>query len=249
MKHRFITSIFIGFVVLGLPVGGWATAKEPIETFVQHTFLHGVPYVSAVQYTSEDAKIIRNIFQDQCINSQEEGPYCSNIAVTLGIIGDASSVPPILVFIGKDRAGLSLPQFRAQTSAVIALGYAVNKTGNQEALNFLKNTLWVDDWKEIVSKTELDQKFPMTKKQLQVQLRRSSIIGLGLSGNQEAMNALRGLLEKVKADRPLRELTREALEANILISANGLVCYYDPRNSECINGKRDTQLQKPQSAE
>ncbi|RMH35542.1 MAG: hypothetical protein D6690_08480 [Nitrospirae bacterium] len=228
MKYPFTTCILLGLAFIAGIEKTSAFALEPIETFVERLFIHGVPYRTASRYTDADATKLETRFQQACLSQRVESPFCSNMAVTLGILAKPSSIPLMRSFIDKPRTQMELPEFRAQTSAVIALGYAINKTDDSATLDLLERRLWPSDWQPVLDRISLHTSLQLTHAQLATELQRATIIGLALSGHEQAMHILRDLLtnDAIQRDRGLRFLVQEALSANHVIAASGLVCYY-----------------------
>ena len=240
-----------------------ASSNQPIEAFVQKIFLHGVPFNKALELkSSANIKFLTSKLETDCITPliEKESPFCSNIVVTLGIIGgvNTDAVTAMKQYVEKQQLKLSLPHFRAKTSAVMALGYAINKNPNQTAsdiaLNVLKDRLWKIDWDDVIGKEETQDKSPeLRKDQLKDKLRRSSVIGLGLSGNEEAREELERVLQRsdTKKDKNFKALVIEALHTlNTIITLNkagknGLACYYDQESPMCQLDIHDPGNEKP----
>ncbi len=126
------------------------------------------------------------------LNDPKEEPYWSNIVITLCIIGDASAAKSVIDFIEKDPAGnLSARYYTAKSSAVMALGYLINRMGSREALDYLKRSLDPKAWSE--RKIDWKATFQDSTTQRDTQLSTMAVLGLALSGHREAGDALRGL--------------------------------------------------------
>lgn len=89
-----------------------------------------MPYEKAVKY---DASVVPTLLE--MLNDPTEQDYWSNIVVTLGMIGDESAAEPMIEFIEKGKEGTPMrSQYRAKTSAIMALGYLINKSGSPRVL-------------------------------------------------------------------------------------------------------------------
>lgn len=247
MAYHVANRMLIGLALIVAIGETSAFALEPIETFVERVFIHGVPYRTAARYTDTDATKLEQRFQQACLSPNVESPFCSNMAVTLGILAQSTSIPLMRAFIEKPRAHMELPEFRAQTSAIIALGYAINRTDDLATLDFLKARVWPRDWQRVLGNISLHSSLHLTQKQLARELQRAAIIGLALSGHDQAMQILRDLLttDEIQRDRGLRILVQEALSANHVIAASGLTCYYARDPASCHD---DADRKKPPSS-
>jgi hypothetical protein len=208
-----------------------ATTPEQVREFVRAVYIEGVPYEQASQLAPEVALPIL----EQVLRDPADEQYWANAAVTIGMIGHDQGVELLIRFItrGEARAKLSRDQTLAKTSAVMALGYIVNKAGNRKALDFLKTSIDPQGW----SKRNLKWtgEFHRTNLERDKQLATMSVLGLGVSGNPDAARTLQSLREKPKT-RNLRALKKtmpdlsiiadEALKANDAISREGLQNYY-----------------------
>ena len=65
-----------------------------------------------------------------------------HVAVLLGLIGDERAVEPMISLIQSDPgpAAMSPARYRAKTSALMAMGYVINRTVTKRALNYLQES-------------------------------------------------------------------------------------------------------------
>jgi HEAT repeat protein len=143
MKHLFLYCLLCASLALparGLSMtsqqrGQKANDPETIRAFVRKTYMEGIPY-NQVQRMSPSLALPVLI---KMLDDPRDEQYWTNIVVTLGMLGDGRAVNPLINFItrSEERSELSPPQAEAKTSAVMSLGYIVNKTGNRQALTFL----------------------------------------------------------------------------------------------------------------
>src|SRR3954470_18164242 len=103
-----------------LPSQGAAGLAYPsdVRAFVQQTFIHGVPYEAASKFKPSDVPILLALLADPAAEAQ-----WANVVSTLGMIGDAQAVGPLIAFVASGQGQLSPVQYTAKTSAVMALGY------------------------------------------------------------------------------------------------------------------------------
>jgi hypothetical protein len=119
-----------------------ASSLMDIRDFVRQVFIHGVPYEEATKY---DSSVVPTLLD--MLNDPAEEAYWPNIVVVLGMIGDERAVDPLISFIEADDQGdLSREHYAAKTSALMALGYLIDKSGNQKALDYLIDSLAPDTW-------------------------------------------------------------------------------------------------------
>jgi len=106
-------------------MGAESAVGQPmdIKEFVRKVYIHGVPYEKASKYDASMAPTLLKMLKDP-----REQDHWSNIVITLGMIGDESAVEPMIQFIEKRKV---------QRSGMMGLGYLVNKSGNQRALEYL----------------------------------------------------------------------------------------------------------------
>ena len=205
-----------------------ARAAQEMDTkdFVRQVFIEGVPYEEASKYGSDAVLTLLEMLEDTT-----EEAHWSNIVVTLCIIGDEQAVDPILAFISKDVQGdLSHSHYTAKTSAIMALGYLVNKSGSRKALDYLKDCLDPNVW----AQRELDWTSPYQASvdDRNAQLSTMAILGLALSGNSEAAEALSSLQAPAATESARQFQTQvgnvvsDALSAHQMIAKEGLIEYY-----------------------
>jgi hypothetical protein len=160
-----------------------------VKRFVRQVFVHGVPYDQASEYDSSAVPTLLEM-----LNDSAEEAYWPNIVVVMGIIGDESAVDPLISFIEEDieddiEGRLSREHYAAKTSALMALGYLINKTGNQQALDYLKESVDPQVWaaRDITGTAP----FQVSTTERNRDLSKYSILGLAVSGHPEAAEALR----------------------------------------------------------
>ena len=207
------------------------TTADEVKGFVQPVYIEGVPYERASRL---DPAVALPVLEQILADSTQQDHW-ANAVVTIGMIGDERSADLLINFITRTERGqkLSRAQTVAKTSAVMSLGYVVNKTGSRKALDFLKagtdpkawdrrQMSWLGDYQRHA--TERNQ-----------QLAAMSVLGLGLSANAEATRFLRQLRaapvnaksRALKRSLPgMDGLVDDALKASSEISSEGLDRYY-----------------------
>ena len=198
-----------------------------VEDFVRQFFIQGIPYDQARQY---DASAIPTLLE--MLNDAAEEAYWTNIVVVLSIIGDDSAVEPLISFIeaGGEVEPLTPEHYDAKTSAIMSLGYLINKSGNQQALDYLKKSLAPQDW----SARDVKGLAPFQESiaERNADFSKHAILGLSLSGHPEAAKALRSMQQPAKNaaqgafQAQVVDLVFNALKENQKIANQGLADYY-----------------------
>ncbi len=160
-----------------------------------------------------------------------EEEYWSNIVVALGIVGEESAVDPMIAFIAKGEEGtMSRAQYTAETSAIMSMGYLINKTGNEKALNYLKDCLNPQVWS--ARGPAGASPYAASVEERDRDLSKYAVLGLALSGHPSAA-ALRRSLQEPSTVASLQtfqtgvsDVVSEALSAHEKIAEAGLEEYY-----------------------
>ena len=205
----------LGMLATTLPMTV-STQDMDVTDFVRATYIEGIPYDLANAYTSDVVPVLLDMLQDE-----EQTPYWGNIAVTLCIIGDERTVEPLIEFIeGNVEGEITDALYEAKSSAILALGYLVNKSGNGRSLQYLIVSAVPDTWGQ--RGIEWQAPYQASRDERNVDLSTAAILGLALSGRDDAKSALR--------DLPLRDdqagLIDAALETLDAVAEGGLSGYY-----------------------
>jgi hypothetical protein len=185
-----------------------------VRAFVRQVFIHGIRYQEASRYDASAVTPLLAMLLDPA-----ETDFWANIVVLLGMIGDERAVEPLISFIqAPGPAVLSAAQYRAKTSALMALGYLVNKTGNQRALAYLQESARPEVWAQ--RGVGGIARFQTSTNERNVDFSEHAVLGLALSGRPEAAQTLRSLQEPM-----LSEVVSEALKEHEKISSQGLANY------------------------
>jgi hypothetical protein len=206
-----------------------AATNEPssdIRDFVRRFFIHGIPYEEAMRYGPEAVPTLLDMLADP-----KEELASQNIVIVLGMLGDRRAVTPLISLIEQSPEG-ELGDFRyeAKRNAILGLGYLVNRSGNGRALSYLRDGLDPSFWAARgITWTSPEHG---TTAERDRELSRVAVVGLALSGDPSAEEALAGLLTSAPtpAARRFRQemsgLIWEALRANRRIADEGLATYY-----------------------
>jgi hypothetical protein len=215
--------------------GGAASAQagggpqQDVRDFVRQVFIHGMPFEQATRYGTAAVPTLLDMLRDP---AEEE--HWPNIAVMLGMIGDERAVEPMIAFIeagGQDR--LSPAHYRAKTSALMSLGYVVNRNGNQRALAYLRDSVQPDVWAQ--RSIRGNAPFQASTEDRNADFSKHAVLGLALAGRPEAAQVLRSLQQPAATDAQrafqaqVGDLVTDALAENERISREGLAGYYRSR--------------------
>ena len=124
---------------------------------------------------------------------------------------------------------MSPARYRAKTSALMAMGYLVNRTGNQRALSYLQESARPEAWAQRDVKGIAP--FQASTSERNVDLSKHAILGLALSGRPEAAQTLRSLQQPGGTDAArsfqaqIGDLVSEALNEYQKMSSQGLAEY------------------------
>lgn len=196
-----------------------------VAEFVKLTFPHGVPFEAASTFAPSAVPVLLDILADP----RQEAVWPNTVA-TLGMIGDARAVDPLIAFIGSGQGRLTPVQYAARSGAVMALGYIVNRSQHPKALTYLRESTSPDVWQR--RQFAWASPYASTDGARNLQLSEVAILGLALSAQPSAAEALRDLQAQgvaAGADdvrRRLGALATDALGEHALIANKGLAEYY-----------------------
>ncbi|HBP87314.1 MAG TPA: hypothetical protein PKK23_05735 [Nitrospirales bacterium] len=234
LANQFYRFFMLAAVTLLLPVvpsALAATTPEQVQDFVHQVYIEGVPYTEASQLSADVALPVL----EEILNNPREEDYWANVVVTIGMIGSDQGAKVLTDFITRKEAQgkLTRAQTVAKTSAVMSLGYIVNKTGNRTALDFLMKSTDPQTWNK--RKLAWTGEFHTNETERDKQLASIAVLGLGVSGNSVAAKFLESLkaqpttphLRALKMAIPeIEHIAEEALKTNRAISTGGIHNYY-----------------------
>jgi len=214
-----------GLLLAGLPTTT-AAQEMDIRDFVHQIYIEGMPYEAANAYDSTAVPTLMAM-----LAASTESPYWANIAVVLCIIGDPIYVDPLIDFIKADQGTLTDEIYRAKSSAIMALGYLINKTGDENALNYLIESIDPGVWAQ--REVQYVGPYEASTEARDLNLSTMAMLGLALSGRPEALEALsRVTVPEGAVDDPLAGVAAAAREAHQQIAADGLVEYYRNQDNQ-----------------
>lgn len=216
-----------------------------VRDFVRQTFIHGVPYEEASRYGSNATPVLLEMLSDP-----KEKTSWANIVVTLGIIGDEAAVAPLVRFFTDEERELSDSEYAAKSSVLISLGYLINKSKSEKALSFLKESLDPSVWAHRNVRWA-GPHFASTEDRDE-QLSTMAILGLALSGQPSAREAIERLREPAPTEAAKRfrakvkDVVDLALRDHEAISKEGLQGYYRKGHiPQGPSGKAPSEAEKP----
>lgn len=212
-------------LLLAGELAGQNIVDLPIEDFVRRRFYEGVPYKLVQRYDQDSVPVLLDMLDDPA-----ESQAWSNIVVTIGMLGDDRAVAPLIEFIERDLASMDRSQYRAKTSAIMALGYIINKSGNEDALSYLSESLSPETW----SSRRVDGIAPYQSdvEERNRDFSKAAVLGLALAATPDARAALSSLksLGRSPGDRQFRDTNAELIESAVResreIQGLGLADYY-----------------------
>jgi hypothetical protein len=198
-----------------------------VQDYVRQVFIGGVPYEqTSNNFGSADVPVLLSM-----LNDSAEEDYWANIVVVLNIIGGEEVVDPLIAFIEADSGGeLSYAHYVAKTSALMSMGYLINRTGNEQALTYLIESADPSVWEE--RETNDVGPFQATVAESNQDLSKHAVLGLALAGTPDSAAALRsfqageGTGDEGEFRASVDSIIAEALQANTEIQAGGLIEYY-----------------------
>lgn len=167
---------------------------DSVEAFVNQVFIEGVPFAEAAQFGAEAVPELAAMLDNPAMSAT-----WSNAAATLGAIGTPGAEADLMRFLMMDpTAELDIPQYLAKANVPINLGWLVHQGGSRTALETLIKATNADWW---LNETAIDWKTPIhaDREALVKQLVNKSIIGLTLTGTEEArirLDQLAGQLDE-----------------------------------------------------
>ena len=240
MKTRFCTLALVAISIASgsaqtrsvLPTQTDAAAPNTPQEFVAQTFIHGVPFDQARALGPAAVPVLTKLLQQEAQRAgSAEEPTLANIAVTLGILGDPSSVDPLINFIQSGSGRLSRQSYAARTGAVMALGYLVNASSDARALKYLQDRTDPASWGRRTLGWE--SPFAQSAGERDQQLAETAVLGLALTGKPGALTTLQQVASRTNfatpAESRVTRLAADAVKEHQIIASEGLSAYYKRR--------------------
>jgi HEAT repeat protein len=214
-----------------LPTQADTAAPRAVQEFVAQTFAHGIPFDQARALGPAAVPVLTKLLQEAQKAGSAEEPTLANIAVTLGILGDPSSVDPLIDLIQSGNGRLGRQSYAARTSALMALGYLVNASGDSRALKYLQDSANPAAWGP--RKLGWESPFAQSAAERDQQLAEIAVLGLALTGKPEALTILQQMASRTNLATPAEsratKLAADAVKESQIIARDGLSAYYKRR--------------------
>ena len=205
-------------------------SRVPIEELARGIYVDSMPFAEAMTYESDEVPRLLAM-----LNDPSERAHWPMVASLIGIVGAPENAADLIEFIERRRSGrLSRQTFAAVRSSIVALGYLVERTGSQQALDYLWSASSPDSW-SVRSHMRWTAPRGGDLAARNDRLAAYAIMALGLSGSPEAMAMLQARwsqLDRAPGSRsPARRddalaLMRQAMDDNARVAAIGLARYY-----------------------
>lgn len=180
-----------------------------IKEFVVQPFIHGMPYDEVVKYdAATTVPILIELLKDPNYKAAR-----SQIATTLGILGDPRAIEPLIELAETGEGELSRTEYNAKTSALAALGLIINREMNSRAFNYLKGAAVRSPL--TINKIKWNSPFADSVDRRNVEIARSAILALGLSGQKKAKSFLVSLQKISIVPTALPNDVRESVDLTL----------------------------------
>lgn len=212
-------------------VGGIQPPAD-VRDFVSRHWVEGVPYELASQYTEKDARLLL----DWLVNEPEKHEeFLVQVVATLGYIGSAIAVQPMIDFVQGPRAGRAV--FNAKNTALLRLGDLANQSGSQAALDFLAKVAGNRDVARALAAPQAPAEAAMAASAgqgvvapgldtLAGELAVSATFGLALAGTAQSQQAVEALKADGDAFATVNAAALEAAQIAATVQAKGRQEYY-----------------------
>ena len=209
----------------------WAvagTVSAQGEDRLHRVYIHGMPYSVAVEEAhARSTDELLDMLMDP-----DQARYWLNASKVLGFVGDNDAVEGLIDFIEGDRergfsAEWSPAMHRGRTSAIMALGYAVNRGGSDRAMDYLVASMHAESWNTrnvhwLHGHSRMED--------LRRELCTTAVIGLALTGEPLAADELNKVVANDTMNPRVRSVAESALVELDRIMGAGLKAYHEPRN-------------------
>jgi hypothetical protein len=196
----------LGYASIGGPHEPERRSME-VRDFVRQVYIDALPMADAMRYGPREVPVVAAMLADP-----RERDHGSMATTVLGAIGNDAAVRALIDFVMTERRGrLRRAEYAAIGSALVALGYAVERTGNERALGFLMDASETGFWERRMGR-RWTSAAASTAASRNSDLRNFAIMGLGMSAHEKAWNLLEQRWQDLDQRRkPMPEDERQAL--------------------------------------
>ena len=204
---------------------------EDLEAFVSAKYFEGVPYAQAVQFDEDAVPLLTEIIGDP-----ERVELWANSVATLGAIASENAEEALLAFLLADpSADLTATEYLAKSNVPVALGWLAARDTDKSAVETLINATNADWW---VNVAEIDWTTPIheDREALVQSLVTKSIIGLTLSGTEEAAIRLRQIGGRIDDDavEPLLAPNESSVVEALDAGTRGAIVFVSPATRDAV---------------
>jgi len=189
---RFIQlGLLLGLVLSAPPPARAQLAERDVaEELVRAQYFEGLPYGEARELTAAGIERLVEMLRDPA-----EAEHHDNIVMALGISGDPQAYPALIQFHDDPPEGeIDSAAYRARRALPLAMGHLARS--DPRAFQFLLDAV---DARAVTSVPEWSYRH-LAGERLEGILRRAAITGVAMSGQPEAVAALRRLGERARDD-------------------------------------------------
>jgi hypothetical protein len=212
------------------------------SSYAHQTFIEGIPYDKGNSLPATASSSLIQMLNDPSNDmfAPVQELYWSNAVTLLGMIGDLNNSGPLISFLeNSDRIEQQPSQLNLARKAVpIALGYILAKNRNNsqnpgylQIRDYLMKGLHPEHWSDQIKCVDCTKPEEARRN---AHLTTMAILGIALSGDEEASHQLQNLQTIFKTDARQTvfevgtvELIQEAVRVNSRIRAVGLSKYYN----------------------
>lgn len=214
----------------------------PVEDFVEALWFEGTPYNLAAQYTIDDVPKLEAILGDE-----SAAPSWPTAIATLGAIGGDRAREILTDVLLKHPSGpMSATEYATRSNVLVALGWLAAKDGDPQATGLLIDATNYDFWASVIEDGNWISEVHADADELIESLIAKALIGLSLSGTEEATKRLQGLADvasgKIQSKPNLTESTAirerigpEGLDALLTIEEPTLDAIRENGGSDFLN--------------
>jgi len=215
MRSPISSLLGLSFVFLVHVPADAAAAQAPsvdLTTFVTSLYAHGLPCTEAHAYGPQAVPDLVAMLADPSLE-----PHWVNVVATLGCIGDASAVDPLMAFMKRQQGPVSVDAFRAVLGVLPAIGQ-IAYGGDAAALRIITEFVDAGACKSYGIALAYGRYHDDALAEL---LGRMAINALGVSGRPEALALLKKMSDDPALRADWRDNVTEAIDLNQRMNSLG----------------------------
>lgn len=223
------TILYVLGCTITLAARGQELNAQPgrLELIARSPFVDQIPFAEARAASAEGTTRLLAMLGDE-----RESAHWANVVTLLGIVGDTGTFRVLRdVVLTSTRSRVSPDEYRAKSAALLAMGYLVNRVGQEVAFDFLMRASDPAFWGQ--AGLNWQSPFHSDRAALEETLSEVATLALALTGRPAA----EALLAKINAGEgpprrrsaAARETAAQALRHAVRVRTEGLAAYYRPR--------------------